>query len=206
MSQRHLLLRLFSLMLALLTAVGLCACGEQPVTDPYGYEGVAERFIEAYYMRDYATRFSLTFYNARGQWEDNAVANTGSEEEFFATAQQQAEDKGIDVTIDSFDSYYAAYYRFILQDCQELYGDYTVTTTATASEKLEGEALDEYREAQLGAIDANYIDADAFYAVTEAYTVTVNIHVDGEKKDYNENYLVNVVLHDGHWLVVSHSI
>ena len=71
---------------------------------------------------------------------------------------------------------------------------------------IQGEALDTYREQQLSHIDAKYIDADAFNAVTEAYQVTVNIHIDGDKKDYNENYLVNLVLHEGAWLVVSHSI
>lgn len=206
MSRQPILSRVLSLILILLTAVGLCACGKEPARDPYDYEETAERFIEAYYLRDYATRFSLTFYDARRQWEDNAIKDTGSEEAFFATVQQQADEKGIDVTVDSFDSYYAAYHQFVLQDCQKMYGNYTVTTRATDSKKLEGETLDEFRRAQLGAIDANYVDADAFNAVTEAYTVTVNIRIDGDKNTYDENYLVHLVQHDGRWLVVSHSI
>lgn len=204
MSKRHFSLRLICLVLAMLSVVGLCACGDSaPTTD---YEATAERFIEAYYLRDYATRFSMMFFDARQQWVDQTIAYQGSEEEFFAEAQRQADERGIEANVDSFESYFAAFHRFSLEDCKNVYGEYTVTTTATESLKLEGEQLDKYRKDQLAAIDAKYIDADAFNAVTEAYQVTVNIHIDGDKKDYNENYLVNVVWHDGAWLVVSHSI
>lgn len=206
MSKRHFFLRLLSLMLVMLLVGGLCACGEEPDSAPLDHEATAERFIEAYYLRDMATRFSLTFYNARQKWEDETIAYQGSAEAFFAEAQKQANDRGIDATVDSFDSYFAAFHQFSLEDCKRQYGEYTVATEAIASAKLEGAALDSYRQQQLGAIDAKYIDADAFNAVTEAYQVTVHIRIDGEKKDYDETYLVNVVLHDSTWLVVSHSI
>lgn len=199
-------------LLALLTAVGmllsLCACSkkaEDHTPDPTEATKLAETFIKAYYLRDYATRFSLCFYDARGQWEDAAIQDAGSAEAFFALAQKQADEKGIDATVDSFDSYYAAYHRFILEDVRETYGEYTVTTTATDSVKMTEERLSQFRNNLLSGAAKDYMDADALNAVTEAYTVTVHITIDGEKKDYDENYLVHLVRHNGQWLVADHS-
>lgn len=169
------------------------------------YEEVAERFLEAYYLRDRDTQFSMTFYNARQKWIDQVVADNGSEEAFFAEAQKQADERGIEANVTSFDSYFDAYHRFYLADAKNIYGEYSVTVKATDSKKLDAETLNEYRDRQLSAIDAKYIDADAFNAVTEAYLVTVNIQIHGEKKDYSENYLVYLVWHNQQWLVVSHS-
>lgn len=176
---------------------------QAPATD---YEQVAEQFIKAYYTRDRLTSFPLYFYNARRQWEDGVIKDNGSAEAFFAEAQKQADAKGIEASVTSFDSYYAAYYRFILTDLQDMYGNHTITAKATQTHKLEGDELTQYRDRQLGAINADYIDADALHAVTEAYQITVNLSIDGEKQDFSENFLVNLVLHDGQWLVVSHSM
>ena len=196
------------LILAAVLACSLCACGDNPPTayDPTDHKQVAEKFLEAYYFGDRLTTYPMYFYDRQQLKKDELIKTHGSAEKFFALVQQQAEAQGIDVTINSFDDFYAAFYKVSLEEFQATYGDYTVTTTATVTKKLEGEALDNFRTGQLGAIDAKYIDADAFNAVTEAYTVTVNIRIDGEKKDYNENYLVHLVRHDGRWLVVSHSI
>ena len=178
----------------------------QPADKPKtSYQEVAETFVEAYYLRDRNTQFSLTFYNARQQWIDTAIADNGSEEAFFAEAQKQADDRGIDAKVTGFDSYFDAYHQFYLTDAKNVYGEYTVTVQMTDSKKLDDALLNDYREKQLDAIDPKYIDADAFNAVTEAYLLTVNLHVAGEKKDLNENYLVYVVYHNDQWLVVSHS-
>lgn len=195
------------LILALAMVCGLCACGEEdtPVTPSTNYEQVAERFIEAYYLRDYATRFSLTFYEARRHWEDGAIADNGSAEAFFAEAQKQAQEKGVEVTVDSFDSYYTAYHQFILQDCQDIYGDHTVTVKATESKKLESDLLAELVNTQLEAIDADYIDEDALRAVTDAYMVSVTLTIDGEKKEHTADYSVYVVWHNNNWWVLTHS-
>ena len=62
------------------------------------------------------------------------------------------------------------------------------------------------------AVKAVHSDVEAFFLRLllhrgkERLLAAGILHIDGEKKDYNENYLVNVVLHDGRWLVVSHSI
>lgn len=200
------------LILAAVLACSLCACSNskddnpQMSHTPSDYETVAETFLEAYYTRDRATYYSLMFFDARRQWEDSVIASNGSAEAFFAEAQKQADDKGIAASVDSFDSYYAAYHQFIKTDLLNIYGTYTLTTTATDSKKLEGDILNEYRDKQLNAIDNDYIDADALLAVTDAYLVTVQLHIDGEKKTLNENYLVYLLYHDGAWRVLSHSI
>lgn len=174
-----------------------------PATDS---EKTAEQFIKAYYTRDRLTMYPMYFYNARQQWEDGVIKDNGSAEAFFAEAQKQADAKGIEANVTDFDSYYAAYYRFIQNDFQNIYGAHTITSEATQVHKLEGDEWTQYRDRQLGAINADYIDADALGAVTEAYRITVNLRIDGEKQDFNENYLVYVVLHEGQWLVVSHSM
>lgn len=194
-----------SLLLALVMVCGLCACGQDD-TPPTNYEQVAEEYIEAYYLRDYAKRFSLTFYEARRHWEDNTIAENGSAEAFFAEAQKQAEAKGIDVTVDSFDSYYAAYHQFILKDCADIYGEgYEMTVKATESTKLAGDPLTELVETQLGAIDKDYIDEVALRAVTDAYMVSVQLEIDGEKKAHSASYTVYLVCHNKSWWVLTHS-
>ena len=204
--------KLLALLLAMVMLLALSACGNKAEEQPSPTDGtpdevlsVAETFLEAYYLRDYATKFSMYLYDARKQWEDAAIKNLGSAEEFFATAQKQAEEKGIDVTVDSFDSYYAAYHRFILADCESIYGAYTVTTTATASVKMSADLLPQFRDNLLAGPSKDYMDAAVLNSINEVYTVTVNIVIDGEKKDYNENYLVYVVRYNNQWLVADHS-
>ena len=207
MNHTHTIRRVFAVILALVMACGLCACGQDDTPDvpSTNYEQVAEEYVKAYFLRDFATRFSLTFYEARRHWEDGAIEDNGSAEAFFAEAQKQAAEKGIEVTVDSFDSYYAAYHQFILKDCQDIYGEYTITVKATESRKLEGDLLSELVETQLGAIDENYIDEDALRAVTDAYMVSVQLEIDGEKKEHSAGYSVYVVYHNKSWLVLTHS-
>ncbi len=207
MTKRSTYMRLLAMAVAILMLGGLCACGDK-VEDPVtaSREQVAMDFLEAYYLRDYATRFSMTFYDSRQKWVDETIAYQGSEEEFFAEAQKQADEKGIEADIHSFDDYFAAYYKFIQQDCQATYGDYTVTTEVTESTKMDADTFATFCDSLLGAIDEKYIDGDALRAVTEAYTLNVHIQIDGTLKDYSESYLVHMVLHEGKWLVASHSV
>lgn len=169
-------------------------------------EGVSETFIKAYYTRDYVTRFSLTYHNTRQQWEDNAVKNTGSQEQFFAISQQQADERGIEAEIHSFDDYYACYYRFIQEDMKAMFGNYTLTTEVIESTPMDTEELVRKKADLLGAVDTKYVDKAGLDTVTEGYTVNIRLTVKGTLKTHTESYLVHVILYDGRWAVISHSI
>ena len=201
-------LRLISLLA--MTAVllcGLCACGGDSDDDSAAAapEEVAEEFIEAYWLRDYLTQFEMLSYDGRAQWEAEVIEDLGSKEAFFTVAQQQADEKGIEVTVDSFDAYFAAYRQYILESSYELYGDYTLTTTATQTVKMTEDLLPQFRENLLSGPSADYMDAEMLVADTEVYTISVNIIIDGTKQDYNEVYLVYVIRHAGQWLVADYS-
>ena len=208
MKQTTMICRALAALLVLAMVCGLCACGsdDAPVTPSGDYEQVAEEFLEAYYLRDYVKQYSLMFFNARQQREDNLIKQEGSAEAFFAFAQKQAKDEhDLDVNIQSFDDYFNAYHQFYLASAKDVYGTYTMEVKTTAAKKLEGSILTEFINKQLGAIDEKYVDEAAYRAITDAYLLTVNITIDGEKKDYNENYLVYMVYHNNQWWVAEHS-
>lgn len=204
--------------MAVLLLVGLTACGKDnskgqtPTTTntpiPIGDKEIyAEQFITAYMMRDHATRYAMYCYDARGRWEDTVTnQNGGSPEAFFAEAQKQANEKGLNYTIDTFDSYLSAYHQFILTDYINIYGTYAISATATKCEKQDAETVAKTIDGVLQAVDEAYLDVDAVKAITEAYTITVEWKVDGELKDLTEHMLVQVVLYKGEWRVASHSI
>ena len=196
------------LLLALVMVCGLCACGKEdaPVTPSDDYTQVAEEFLEAYYLRDYVKQYSMTFFDARQRREDALIQQEGSAEAFFAYAQKQAKDEhNLDVSIQSFDDYFNAYHQFYLESAKDVYGAYTMEVKTTAVKKLEGSILATFIDKQLEALDEKYVDVNAYRAITDAYLLTVNIAIDGEKKDYNENYLVYVVYHNSRWWVAEHS-
>ena len=198
--------RLLALLMALAMLLTLGGC-DKPTEEnaPEQVTQTAEAFIKAYYLRDYVTQFSLCFHDARKQWEDKAINDLGSAQNFFALAQKQADEKGIKVTVDSFDTYYAAYHQFLLADVETTYGEHTLTVTATGCTKMEADQLAQFRNELLAGPAKEYMSTNALKAITEAYTVAVNIAIDGEKKDYNETYFVYMVNHKGKWLVADHS-
>ena len=216
--------RILCLAMAAVMLFALCACGDKgsdatktkpsdsvPADTSSGpkapaeAEDVAIAFMRAHYTRDYATRFTMTFYDSRQQWEDERIAETGSAEEFFAMAQEQADAKGIEATVDSFDSYYRCYHEVYVASILDIYGPYTLSVTIAENVRMDDARWEQVRNNLLGAIDEKYIDGEAFGAIPEAYELTVNVNVDGEKNDFSENYLVYMVYHDGQWLVASHS-
>jgi hypothetical protein len=191
------------LILAAVLACSLCACGEKEPADVSACKAAAEKFVTAYQTYDRATQFSMTFYDARKKWEEEAIKDAGSAEEFFALVQQQADAQGIDVTINSFDDYYAAYHQQDLIYKKDAYGAYSLTVSATECTKMDAETYASFCNNLLDIIPADYIDGEALKAVTEAYRVTVNFHIDGEKKDINEDFLVFMVYSNGRWLVAN---
>ena len=203
--------KLLALLLAAVLVLTLGACGkpaeeeQKPLPSPADANTVAEAFIRAFRTRDFITRFSLYLYDARAAWEADTIAAHGSAEAFFAEAEKQAKEKGIDVTVDSFDSYYSAYYRYIQEDYQEIYGEHTITVTATGSVKMTDDLLPEFRTTLLEGPNGKKFDKAVLDSITEVYTITVNCTVQGEKKDFSEDYLVYVVNHDGRWLVANYS-
>lgn len=212
--------RLLALLWAVLLLCALCACGKDandanatttttalrtPPAEDIGV--VAETFLTAYMMRNYAVRYDMYCYDARAQWEDSVKEeNGGSADAFFAEAQKQAEAKGLDYTVDSFDSYLSAYHQFILADYTNTYGTFTVSVEAVDSVKQDAETMAKTIDGLLSAVNEKYLDMDKINAITEAYTIEVEFRVDGDKKDYFERKLVQIVNYDGEWKVISHSI
>lgn len=211
--------KLLALAMAAVMLLTLCACGDDAKNDDKGNKTtaptgtpppedigrVAETFLKAYLTRNFAVRFDMYCYDARQRWEDTLIGQNGSAEAFFAEAQKQADEKGLDVTVDSFDSYLAAYHRFILADYQDMYGEHTITVKAVNHEKKDEAALKKTIDGVFGAVDEKYLDADALRAVTEGYTVKVEWTVDGEKQDLHEFYLVHIVSYKGKWCIADHS-
>ena len=202
--------KLMALLLGVWMLLTLCSCGKDaptntPSTVPDDVAQTAEAFIKAYYMRDYLTQFSLCFHDARRQWEDKAIQDLGSEQNFLALAQKQANEKGIDVKVDSFETYYTSYREFMIADVAQTYGEYTLTVTSTGCTKMDDGKLKEFCNGLLSGAAKDYLHAGDLRAITDAYTVSVNIVIDGEKKSYNETYFVYLVNHQGNWLVADHT-
>ena len=126
-------------------------------------------------------------------------------EEFFAIAQKQADAKGLDVHVDSFDSYFAAYHEVDKQYKRDAYGEYTISFKAVSNEKMEAQEAADFVAKIIATKDDKYVNQDVVASIKEVYTITVRVSVDGEKKDLEENYLVHMAYCNDKWQVVSHS-
>lgn len=201
--------KIVALLLAVAMLLTLSACGkkteEKTPPNPAEVATVAEAFVKAHFQRDYKTKFSLCFYDARKEWEDTAIKEHGTAEAFFEMAQKQADAKGIEASVKSFDDYYASYHNFILQECTDRYGEYSLITTVTGSTKMAADDLPAFRDGLLNGTSKAYMDFDTLNAINEVYTVAVNLTIEGSKNDYNQNYLITIVLHNGQWLVADYT-
>lgn len=207
--------RIWALLTAAVLLLALGACGRQKkdpdtagtVASPGDANTVAETFVRALRTRDNLTCYSLLLYDARSAWEESAVKNHGSEQAFFDEVKRQAEEKGIELTsdIDSFESYYAAYHQFILEDYRQIYGEHTFSTKVVESVKLTEDEVATFRENLLNSLSKSLFDEEVLAQITEVYTVTVNFSVDGELKDFSEDYPTSVVYYNGQWLIASYS-
>lgn len=185
--------------------VGALYFFNQEPEETVGCEDTAEQFIKAYVTADSITRFDLTFYDARTKWETNVLEEYETEEAFCAEVQQQADEKGIDVDINSFDDYLNSYHQQDLINKEEAYGEYTLTVQATATEKMAADETPGYLGTVMGTVGDTYFEEGSVNTIEEVYTVTVNVSIDGTIKDLNEHYLVYLVQYKGEWLVLSHS-
>lgn len=205
--------KLSALLMAVMLLITLCACGQQAepandsIKDPVPEDAgkLAETFITAYYLRDYATQFSLCLYDARGQWEAAAIKDAGSEKDFFKLVVEQAAAKGEEVVVDSFDSYYAAYHRFYVNNVKENFGEYTLNTEITQSVKMTEDLLPQFRENLLVGPSKEYMDEAVLNAIDTVYTISVHLTVEGELKDFSETYLVYAVFYNNQWFVADYA-
>lgn len=220
--------KILAMLLAATLLLGLCSCGKekddakQPTNStppsttvtygpppPEDVGAVAEKFIFAYRQEDRLTYFPMYCYDHRGAELAKIIANGQTEAEFCAEAKRQLEEKedlDLDMPINSFDDFLAAKYEADKIYKKDAYGTYTVTTKALGSQPLDATTLDDTRSALMARWDEKCFDVDAMNAITDGHVVTVEIFIDGEKKDLHEKYRVLVVPYKGEWRILSHSI
>ena len=221
--------RILAILLAAVMLLGLCACGkdsqsQQPTSTnstppsttvtygpppPEDVGAVAEKFIFAYRQEDRLTYFPMYCYDHRGAELAKILANGQTEEEFCAEAKRQLEEKedlNLDMPINNFDDFLAAKYEADKIYKKDAYGAYSVTTKALGSQPLDATTLDDTRSALMARWDEKCFDVDAMNAISDGHIVTVEIFIDGEKKDLHEKYRVLVVPYKGEWRILSHSI
>ena len=177
----------------------------EPAAEPSDCEQTAQRFIEAYLTKDRLTQFDLFFYDARTQWEDNILKDHKTEEAFCDVVQQQADEQGIQVTINNFGDYLQEFHRQWKVDAQEVYGDYTVKVTATAVEAYSEEKSTQYVASAVGAQGSEYFADVSPDTVKQIYAVKVNGVIEGSLKTHNENYTVFLINYEGQWRVIGHT-
>lgn len=203
--------RLVALVLATTILLTLGACKKKqpdaisiPV-EPGTAEEAAVNFVKAFYAKDYLTLFSLYIHDERQQWIDTRLKGQ-TEEEFLAEAQRQADEKGMDVTIQTLDDYFTEFHKRFDVEAKEQYGAYTITADVTATTKLDEAALSKLIGEVNGGFSGTYVNEELLGKITEGHHVTVDYRITGEKKEYHQPYEVYVVLCDGKWLVANHTI
>lgn len=177
----------------------------KPTAEPSGCEKTAQQFIEAYLTKDKLTQFDLFLYDARAQWEEQILKDHETEEAFCEVVQQQADEKGIEVTVTCFDDYLQKFHEQWEVDAKEVYGDYTVTVTATSVEAYSEEKSIDYVSKAIGAQGEEYFGGKSTDTIKQVYAVTVNGVIEGPLKTHNEYYTVFLVEYDNQWRVVGHT-
>lgn len=210
--------RFFTLLLAAVMLWGLCACGDDAkdgastastapsrFESPGSAEDYAAAFIRAYHLQDRATEYAMMFHDARQEWVDIQLKSHETEEAFCAVVQQQADEQGLDVDIQSFDDYLREYYNLRMSEMEDTYGTHTVTSTVTQSLAMSAERLAEFKGQLSTGFFSDYIDDAEIEKITEGHTISVDFRIDGDKKDYHATHTVYVVLYDGQWRVGSYT-
>lgn len=209
--------RFLAILLAATLLLTLCACkskdkdaGNTTTTArseaPDNVEDLAIQFIRAYQLNDLLTQHSLLLHDARQEWEERQLKDHQTEEAFCTVVQQQADAKGLDVNIQSFDDYLReSHNHFLKQEMPQAYGDHTVSVTIISSVKMNDKELADCINRLSSGFFSPYIEESLLGKITEGYTVAVDYRVDGELKDYHQTHTVYAVKCDGTWKVGSYT-
>lgn len=169
---------------------------------PGNVEDLAIQFIRAYHLNDLTTQHNLLLHDARREWEERQLKDHKTEEAFCTVVQQQADERGLDVTIRSFDDYLReSHNHFLKQEMPQAYGAYTVSATISSSVKMNEKELADCINRLSSGFFAPYIEESQFEKITEGYTVVVDFRIDGELKDYHQPHTIKAVKCDGQWRV-----
>lgn len=208
--------KLLALLLAAMMLLSLAACGNNakkenktekaPSETPKKVEDLAVKFMRAYYLEDALTYYPLYFHDARQEWEDRILKDHKTEKAFCEVVQQQAENKGMSVNIQSFDDYLAEYHKLVPQWLEEKHGKYTLSVKVASSVKMTDEALKTTCDNLTGGFLYKYVDDQKVKKITEGYQLAVVVRIDGKIQDFEQSYDVSMVLCDGQWLVATHTI
>ena len=209
--------RFLAILLAATLLLTLCACqkdedgdGNQTTTTarfdaPQKAEDLAVQFVLAYNLKNLLTQHDLLLHDARQEWEERQLKDHQTEEAFCAVVQQQADEKGLDVDIQSFDDYLREFHNLYLKELPTVYGEYTLSATVSGSTKMSKEELDAFIDDLSGGFYSDYIDDAQLKKITAGYTVVVDYSVNGELKDYHLAHTIKVVKCDGKWKVGSYT-
>lgn len=193
--------KLVSIALILCLLVGLTACGKKDKADEgvaNNPEDVAEAFVEAWELEDYASMIDLYAYDFEAELKDDALDEFDSEEEFFE--EMSAE---FDEDVSSWKEVYKAFLKQSDEWLKEDYGDdYTLTVKATGTEEMDEETVGGVINYLLDKYEG-YIDEDAVEDIEEAVEVTVEAVISGEEDETTDDLTVTVVKIDGKWKVAN---
>lgn len=185
----------------LVSMLSLTACDKKEKEDesaPNNPEDVAEAFVEAWELEDYAAMIDLYAYDFEAELKDDALDEFDSEEEFFE--EMSAE---FDEDVSSWKEVYKAFLKQSDEWFKEDYGDdYELTVEATGTEEMDEETVGGVINYLLKKYD-EYIDEDAVEDIEEAVEVTVEAVISGEEDETTDNLTVTVVKIDGKWKVAN---
>lgn len=185
----------------LVSMLSLTACGKKDKADEgeaNNPEDVAEAFVEAWELEDYASMIDLYAYDFEAELKDDALDEFDSEEEFFE--EMSAE---FDEDVSSWKEVYKAFLKQSDEWLKEDYGDdYTLTVKATGTEEMDEETVGGVINYLLDKYEG-YIDEDAVEDIEEAVEVTVEAVISGEEDETTDDLTVTVVKIDGKWKVAN---
>ena len=199
-SKRPWVLMVLCMIVATAISVGVLAITAEQSGPTATPESVAQSYVEAELTGDAETLIAVSAGDVRGASE---YMMAGYEDDLFEEIVLAAEDVGLDVTVDDWDSYYDAVKEITAVVLADTYGeDYAISTEITSAEDMDEETLEAARTIVTDNACIDYIDPDL---ITEGKFMVVELYVEGsEDYDYFD-YVVPVVKYDGAWTVLDYS-